>query len=80
MPPRLCRDIKLENAMLQGDAQLLKLTDFGYAKTDIESRPISKVGTPNYAAPGKVLMHMAFECPVAKDGSYSMLTATRDMR
>ncbi|KAK9807925.1 hypothetical protein WJX73_002872 [Symbiochloris irregularis] len=45
------RDIKLENALLDGDARLLKLTDFGYAKTDVDSLPISQVGTPNYAAP-----------------------------
>lgn len=41
--------------MLDGDAKLLRLTDFGYAKTDIDSQPISKVGTPNYAAPGRFL-------------------------
>ena len=44
-----CRDIKLENAMLDGEARLLKLTDFGYAKSNIDSQPISKVGTPGYA-------------------------------
>ena len=43
------RDIKLENALLDGDARLLKLTDFGYAKTEVDSLPISQVGTPNYA-------------------------------
>ena len=47
--PVLHRDIKLENALLDGDARLLKLTDFGYAKTEVDSLPISQVGTPNYA-------------------------------
>lgn len=48
----LCRDIKLENAMLHkaGDNILLKLTDFGYAKaSSIDSSPRSRVGTPSYA-------------------------------
>ena len=46
---RLCRDIKLENALLDRNKRLLKITDFGYAKTAADSLPKSEVGTPNYA-------------------------------
>ena len=52
------RDIKLENAMLhkEGDGLLLKLTDFSYAKSNIDSSPRSSVGTRNYAGmPGQTL-------------------------
>ena len=45
------RDIKLENALLDRNRRLLKITDFGYAKTAQDSLPKSEVGTPNYAAP-----------------------------
>ena len=45
------RDIKLENALLDRNKRLLKITDFGYAKTAQDSLPKSEVGTPNYAAP-----------------------------
>ncbi|KAK9804446.1 hypothetical protein WJX73_002124 [Symbiochloris irregularis] len=45
------RDIKLENALLDRNKRLLKITDFGYAKTAADSLPKSEVGTPNYAAP-----------------------------
>ena len=48
-----CRDIKLENTLLDGSKRLVKITDFGYAKSNIDSMPISNVGTPNYA--GKTL-------------------------
>ena len=48
-PP--CRDIKLENALLDKSQRILKLTDFGYAKRDQDSLCHSQVGTPNYAAP-----------------------------
>lgn len=44
-----CRDIKLENTLLDGSKRLVKITDFGYAKSNIDSMPISNVGTPNYA-------------------------------
>ena len=47
----LCRDIKLENALLDKSQRILKLTDFGYAKRDQDSLCHSQVGTPNYAAP-----------------------------
>ena len=43
------RDIKPENVLLDKDRRLLKLTDFGYAKSNQDSLPKSKVGTPNYA-------------------------------
>lgn len=45
----MCRDIKLENALLDKTKRLLKLTDFGYAKRDQDSLCRSQVGTPNYA-------------------------------
>lgn len=43
------RDIKLENALLNKNKQLVKLTDFGFAKGPEDSLPKSNVGTPNYA-------------------------------
>lgn len=43
------RDIKLENAMLDARHNVLQLTDFGYSKSDMDTEPISNVGTPNYA-------------------------------
>ena len=43
------RDIKLENTLLDGSPKpLVKITDFGYCKSDKESLPKSKVGTPGY--------------------------------
>ena len=45
----LCRDIKLENTLLDASKRLVKITDFGYAKGQEDSVPISNVGTPNYA-------------------------------
>lgn len=43
------RDIKLENTLLDASKRLVKITDFGYAKGQEDSVPISNVGTPNYA-------------------------------
>lgn len=34
---------------MDGSKRLVKITDFGYAKSNIDSMPISNVGTPNYA-------------------------------
>ncbi|KAK9789929.1 hypothetical protein WJX73_007909 [Symbiochloris irregularis] len=45
------RDVKLENALLDASHTLLKITDFGYAKTSNDSNCMSLVGTPGYAAP-----------------------------
>ena len=46
------RDIKLENTLIDRDdnrrKHILKITDFGYCKSDQESLPKSKVGTPGY--------------------------------
>jgi hypothetical protein len=43
------RDIKLENTLLDASPKpLVKITDFGYCKSDKESLPKSKVGTPGY--------------------------------
>ena len=49
------RDIKLENTLLDGSPKpLVKITDFGYCKSDKESLPKSKVGTPGYT--GELLL------------------------
>lgn len=41
--------MKLENTLLDGSPNpLLKITDFGFCKSDKESLPKSKVGTPAY--------------------------------
>ena len=45
----LHRDVKLENALLDATHTLLKITDFGYAKTSVDSSCMSLVGTPGYA-------------------------------
>jgi serine/threonine protein kinase len=43
------RDMKLENTLLDGSpSPLVKITDFGFCKSDKESLPKSKVGTPAY--------------------------------
>ena len=56
--PGLCRDIKLENTLLD-DAQPqpnVKICDFGYSKNEfVDSRPKTVSGTPDYIAP-EVLM------------------------
>ena len=41
--------MKLENALLDVTHTLLKITDFGYAKTSVDSSCMSLVGTPGYA-------------------------------
>jgi serine/threonine-protein kinase SRK2 len=48
------RDIKLENTLLDNSHKppLVKITDFGYCKSDKESLPKSKVGTPGYTGVG----------------------------
>ncbi|KAL4452724.1 hypothetical protein ABPG75_008386 [Micractinium tetrahymenae] len=47
------RDIKLENALLDGSPRsLIKLADFGFSKdANDQSAPTSRVGTPAYLAP-----------------------------
>ena len=54
----MCRDIKLENTLLD-DAQPqpnVKICDFGYSKNEfVDSRPKTVSGTPDYIAP-EVLM------------------------
>ncbi|KAK9828792.1 hypothetical protein WJX72_002102 [[Myrmecia] bisecta] len=46
------RDVKLENTLLDGSKRpLLKICDFGYSKSERDSLPKSKVGTPGYTAP-----------------------------
>ncbi|KAK9810565.1 hypothetical protein WJX73_001103 [Symbiochloris irregularis] len=46
------RDIKLENTLLDGSKRpLVKICDFGYSKSEKDSLPKSKVGTPGYTAP-----------------------------
>ncbi|KAL4418722.1 hypothetical protein ABPG77_008593 [Micractinium sp. CCAP 211/92] len=47
------RDIKMENALLDGSERpLIKLADFGFSKdSNAHSAPTSRVGTPAYLAP-----------------------------
>ena len=53
-----CRDIKLENTLLDEGMPCpnLKLCDFGYSKNEyVDSRPKSVSGTPDYIAPEVLL-------------------------
>ncbi len=55
-PP--CRDIKLENTLLDATQPQpnVKICDFGYSKNEfVDSRPKTVSGTPDYIAP-EVLM------------------------
>ena len=52
-----CRDIKLENTLLDKSKRLVKLTDFGFAKGPEDSLPKSNVGTPNYAGRRSIRTH-----------------------
>lgn len=46
------RDLKLENTLLDGSpAPRVKICDFGYSKSALDSQPKSTVGTPAYIAP-----------------------------
>ena len=60
------RDIKLENTLLDASPKpLVKITDFGYCKSDKESLPKSKVGTPGYTgALPMFLVHPMLPLPV----------------
>ena len=60
------RDIKLENTLLDASPKpLVKITDFGYCKSDKESLPKSKIGTPGYTgALPMFLVHPFFPLPV----------------
>jgi len=44
------RDIKLENVLLGGDKNnpIIKLTDFGFSKSDLDSIPTTICGTVGY--------------------------------
>ena len=61
--------------MLDGQRNLLRLTDFGYARTESDSRPISKVGTPNYAGGGGT--HMQLEVRSSSHTSLLVRESTR---
>jgi serine/threonine protein kinase len=53
-----CRDIKLENTLLDGTRPRpnVKICDFGYSKNEfVDSRPKSVSGTPDYIAPEVLL-------------------------
>ena len=43
-----CRDIKLENLLLDESHAIVKLADFGWAKGPQDSNPKSNVGTLFY--------------------------------
>eukprot|EP00879_Flechtneria_rotunda_P001597 GHRR01001757.1.p1 GENE.GHRR01001757.1~~GHRR01001757.1.p1 ORF type:complete len:342 (+),score=105.96 GHRR01001757.1:147-1172(+) len=54
------RDLKLENTLLDGSpAPRVKICDFGYSKSALDSQPKSTVGTPAYIAP-EVLQRTAY--------------------
>lgn len=54
-----CRDIKLENTLLEsvesGRNPLIKICDFGYSIDDQSSLPKTKVGTPGYTGVSTLL-------------------------
>lgn len=55
------RDIKLENCLLTADTPpKVKLCDFGFSKSDKESVPKSRVGTPQYVPP-ELLQHPTYD-------------------
>ncbi|KAF3793008.1 Serine/threonine-protein kinase [Nymphaea thermarum] len=60
------RDLKLENALLDGSAApRLKICDFGYSKSSLlHSKPKSTVGTPAYIAP-EVLSRKEYDGKIA---------------
>eukprot|EP00227_Mantoniella_beaufortii_P010333 CAMPEP_0197592600 /NCGR_PEP_ID=MMETSP1326-20131121/15182_1 /TAXON_ID=1155430 /ORGANISM="Genus nov. species nov., Strain RCC2288" /LENGTH=350 /DNA_ID=CAMNT_0043158317 /DNA_START=96 /DNA_END=1148 /DNA_ORIENTATION=- len=47
------RDLKLENTLvdLSGPSPQLKICDFGYSKSGLDSQPKTRIGTPAYIAP-----------------------------
>lgn len=47
------RDLKLENALvdLNGPSPQLKICDFGYSKSGLDSEPKTRIGTPAYISP-----------------------------
>lgn len=47
------RDLKLENTLvdLSGPSPQLKICDFGYSKSGLDSMPKTRIGTPAYIAP-----------------------------
>ena len=59
----LCRDIKLENTLLDNGKPRpnVKICDFGYSKNEfVDSRPKTVSGTPDYIAP-EVLLHDQYD-------------------
>eukprot|EP00898_Chlorokybus_atmophyticus_P008635 jgi/Chlat1/8773/Chrsp90S08126 len=67
------RDLKLENALLDGNPPRLKICDFGYSKSEKEnSQPHSMVGTPAYIAP-EVLTGLKYDGKVADIWSSGVL-------
>ena len=58
-----CRDIKLENTLLDNGKPRpnVKICDFGYSKNEfVDSRPKTVSGTPDYIAP-EVLLHDQYD-------------------
>ncbi|XP_050376535.1 serine/threonine-protein kinase SAPK2-like [Argentina anserina] len=59
------RDLKLENTLLDGStAPRVKICDFGYSKSLLQSQPKSTVGTPAYIAP-EVLSRKQYDGKIA---------------
>ena len=57
------RDIKLENTLLDGSKRpLVKICDFGYSKSEKDSLPKSKVGTPGYTGGSDMLCTIPIAC------------------
>ena len=62
------RDIKLENVLLGGDKKnpVIKLTDFGFSKSDLDSIPTTICGTPGYMGVSSKLLPCAITAKLAQ--------------
>jgi serine/threonine protein kinase len=66
------RDLKPENLLLSADRRIIKIADFGVAKShNLEYSPITRVGTPAYSAPE--------HSPLSDDEECATLTSAADI-